>query len=509
MMFSREGKLAALIFVSGLVSRIPFRSNVLHHWDSVNFALALEHFDVRLHQPHPPGTFVIYLGLGKLINFFLPDPNASLVWVSILSSGLAAVFIFLLARHWFGERAGLSAALLLLSSPLIWFHGEIALSYMPEACLVLIIAFLCFKQQAGNEKAFLASALLMGLAGGIRPNTPVFLFPLWIFSVRQFPARKIAIALAVMAGGAMVWGAPMIMLSGGPVAYWEIMRLWREGHMAESTQLMSVAINGARLGMFTLFCLGAGFVPMLLAFSRQDFKFLLRTLLSDRRAQTLAFWIAPAAGYFTFVHLRQPGHTFTIMPALIIMAGLAITTVAGNRAKGGISLWIAITFFVVISNSLFFWFGPSYLFGSSRSIFNTPTWTTIREYDADITCRLETIRRAFRPEETAVLAGPRNFRLPDFYLRDFQLTSLSYQLGEESLVLPEHVHTLVLFDDSVLPQLQVAPSLHVLSLPGGKSIRYLTWDENQYVQLSRNSLTFYPRHVTSEQLREEYVIIEN
>ncbi len=496
--------LAAILFVVGIVSRIPFRSRILHHWDSVNFALALEHFDVRLHQPHPPGTFVIYLWAAKCINWCLPDPNASLVWLSVLSSGLAAALIFLLGRHWFGKRTGLNAALLLLSSPLIWFHGEVALSYMPEACLVAALVFLCFRQQAGNEKVLFASALLLGLAGGVRPNTPVFLFPLWAISARRFPGRKIALALAVMAGGVALWAIPMIVLSGGPVAYWEVMGWWRSSHLEESSRLTSVAVNTARLGVFTVFCVGAGFVPGLYALyrHRHDLERLPRILLTDRRAQTLALWIAPAAVYFVFIHLRQPGHTFTIMPAFVIIAGLAIAMVTRRRANGGARTWRAAILLVVVGNGAFFWFGPPRLFDDPRSIFSTPTWTTIREYDADVTCRLEAIRRAFQPGETVVLAGSRNFRLPDFYLRDFQLTPLSHQLDEATLALPEHVHTLVLFDDSVLPQLQAGPYLQVLPLPEGKALRYLRWDESQYVRLSRNSLDISPRYAEKQSKKQ-------
>ena len=43
------------LWALALITRLPCRSIILHHWDSVNFALALEHYDVRLHQPHPPG----------------------------------------------------------------------------------------------------------------------------------------------------------------------------------------------------------------------------------------------------------------------------------------------------------------------------------------------------------------------------------------------------------------------------------------------------------------------
>lgn len=481
--------IAAILFTVGVMSRIPFRSHVLYHWDSVNFALALDHFDVRLHQPHPPGTFVIYIMLGRLVNWLLHDPNASLVWVSILASGLSAAFIFVLGQGWFGKRVGLIVAVLMLSSPLIWFHGEVALSYMLEFFWVLALVLSCFSACKGSEKALFMSALLLGLAGGIRPNTPVFMFPLWVFSVRKFPLRKIAISLIVIAFGVALWAVPMVMMSGGPVAYWEIIQWWRGSHTGESGNLGAMAIYVARLGTFTLYCLGIGIVPVIWAIFRhwRDCKSL---LLKDPRVQTLVLWIVPGLAYFALIHIRQPGHTFTIMPAFIIVTGIAIAVISRGWADGARRVWIVMTAIVVGCNSLFFLHGPPNLFGSSRSIFSTPTWASIREYDTDVTQRLEAIRKTFRPEETVVLAGSRNYRLPDFYLRDFQLPSLSHYLGDDVdvIILPEHVHTLVLFDDSVLPQLSVGSHLRSLPLSGGRSIRYVTWDEGQRVTLSRTAL---------------------
>ncbi len=483
---------AAVLFAVGIISRIPFRSNVLHHWDSVNFALALDHFDVRLHQPHPPGTFVIYIMLGRLVNWLLHDPNASLVWVSILASGLSAAFIFVLGQSWFGKRTGLIVAALMLSSPLIWFHGEVALSYMLEFFWVLALVLSCFSACKGSNKALFASALLLGLAGGVRPNTPVFMFPLWVFSVRRFPIRKIAISLIVMAFGVALWMVPMVMMSGGPAEYWEIIQSWRGSHMEESGNLGVMAIYVARLGTFTLYCLGIGIVPVIWAIFRhwRDWK---RLLWKDQRVQMLVLWIAPGLAYFALVHIRQSGHTFTIMPAFIIVTGIAIAVISRGWADGVRHAWIVMTAIVVGCNSLFFLLGPPNLFGSSRSIFSAPTRAAISEYDVDVTQRLEAIRKEFRPEETVVLAGSRNFRLPDFYLPEFQFASLSYQLGQNVVVLPEHVHTLVLFDDSVLPQFSVSSHLRSLPLPGGKNIRYVTWNESQQVTLSQAAFEMQDR----------------
>ena len=164
------------LFAFTLVLRIPFRSQVLHHWDSVNFALALDHFDLRLHQPHPPGTFVIYIMMGRLLNAFLHDSNASLVWLSVVLSGLGTAALFLLSEEWFGRKVGLTTALLTIVSPLVWFHGEVALSYMLEFFWVPLIVYFCYKMQTKSWWALLASALLIGMAGAFAPTRQCFCF---------------------------------------------------------------------------------------------------------------------------------------------------------------------------------------------------------------------------------------------------------------------------------------------------------------------------------------------
>jgi len=480
---------ALFLGVVGVLTRIPFRAEILHHWDSVNFALAIEQFDVRLHQPHPPGTFVIYIMLGRLFNTFLHDPNASLVWLSVVLSGLGIVALFLLSEEWFGYKVGLTTALLTIVSPLVWFHGEVALSYLLEFFWVPLVVYFCYKMQTKSWWALLASALLIGMAGGVRPNTPVFLFPLWAIGIiiHKYPLRKILVALLVMGLGVLIWAVPMVMMSGGLMKYIEVMRWWQNQHLEESARLAGVAKNVIRFGMYIIYTLGLGLIPLAVATGRNlsDIVYLLK---KDWRAQTLAGWILPATGYFTIIHLRQPGHTFTILPAFLLFTGLAIVSLSCQRGSFRRNVWIGATAAVVIVNTLFFLIGPTYLFGDTRMLFTTPTWNAIHDYDTYVTVRLNTIRGAFSPEETAVLAGGRNFRLPDFYLSDFQLPSLSHMLNSSPVTLADPIHTLVIFDHSAFSGLPTNVAIQFISLPDGELLRYITWDETQVVEISRNSL---------------------
>lgn len=479
-----------LLMGIGIASRLPFQSSILHHWDSVNFALALEKFDVRLHQPHPPGTFVFYILLGRLFNLVLHDANTSLVWVSIVATGLAAVAIFMIGTTWFDRRVGLTISLLMLTSPLVWFHGEVALSYMLEFFWVLLTVFTCFQVRSGEKKALFASALLIGLAGGIRPNTPIFLFPLWFIAVilglrtRKYSGWSLIVALLLMAIGVALWAVPMVTMSGGPAAYWKTVVSWRTQHVQDAGNVESILANVARLVMFTLYAVGAGLVPVGWTLFR-DWRLLKHNLLHVWRAQAIALWVAPALVYFVFIHLMQPGHLFTIMPAFIIITGLSTVAVSRYLKRFYQNAWMIVVGLVVVCNSLFFLFGPASLFGSSRLIFSTPTWATIREYDEYVTKRLDVIHREFSPGETAVIANTRNFRLFDFYLRDYQFTSLSYDSTKGPLPLPDHVHTLVLFDDSVLPQIAAGPNVQTFPLAGGGTIRAVTWSESQQVRASQ------------------------
>ena len=56
---------------------------MLYNWDAVQFALALNEYDVVKHQPHPPG-YILYVALGRLVNHWLADPTAAYVVLAVV-----------------------------------------------------------------------------------------------------------------------------------------------------------------------------------------------------------------------------------------------------------------------------------------------------------------------------------------------------------------------------------------------------------------------------------------
>ena len=84
--------LPIILFLLTKITRIPFTSKYLYHMDSVQFALALDLYDVTIHQPHPPGYF-LYVMRGSFVNILIRDANTVFEFISIILSGLTVVAI--------------------------------------------------------------------------------------------------------------------------------------------------------------------------------------------------------------------------------------------------------------------------------------------------------------------------------------------------------------------------------------------------------------------------------
>jgi hypothetical protein len=290
-----------------------------------------------------------------------------------------------------------------------------------------------------------------------------------------------------MALGVLIWAVPMIAMSGGLTAYIDVMEWWQGQHMEESASPGGMAVNVTRLSMYVIYTLGPGLIPLFVVAVR-GLPNIASSLRQDWRAQTLTAWILPGAGYFTIIHLRQPGHTFTILPALLILTGLAIVACARHKARFRRNVWVGVMAVVTLINALFFLAGPTYLFGDTRMLFTAPTRSAIRDYDMYVTERLGAIRDTFDPQATTVIASGRNFRLPDYYLSDYQLPSLSHQIDTGPVALSDQINTLVLFDDSTPLELPESITVQSAPLPGGDLLHYITWSDTQIVQVGLDGL---------------------
>src|SRR5688572_10046483 len=206
---------ALALSVLTVLSRLPYRARMLYNWDAVQFALALKEYDVAKHQPHPPG-YILYVGLGRMVNCILDDATASYVVLAVVFSGATTFVVYFLGRAVYGRATGLVAATLLAVSPLFWFYGSVGLTYATEALCASVVAYFAFRAARGSAVDACLAAAYLGLAGGVRQSILLLLFPLWIAAVLVGGGRRVrtaAIGLAIIGAGVLAWFLPMISLT--------------------------------------------------------------------------------------------------------------------------------------------------------------------------------------------------------------------------------------------------------------------------------------------------------
>ncbi len=401
-----------------LLTRLPFTSQYLYHWDLVNFAMAIQHYDIVKHQPQPPG-YVLYILAARLVNFIVSDANLSLVIISIVFSVLMIMAVYWLGTSLFGEGVGIVSAILALTSPMVWFHSEVALSYIVEGFFVALIGLMSYKVLTGDRRYVLPLAFVLGLAGGFRQNTLVFLFPLWLYTWRSIPWRLRILASLVLALTVAAWAAEMIYLSGGLDAYITAMANQSSSNLTISAQsgIDTLAVNGLRLFMYNVYALPLG-LPILLIAGLYALRYAFR-IWRDIRVHILLIWILPGLTFYIFF-VQQAGYIFTIFPAIIVIVALTSMKVIPSLLKRStLPVASGLATILILANLAFFFGAPPFLFNDKRQVLNTTSWPAIHSRNVILHDKIDYIRANFPPEQSMILADQFDFRIPAYYLPNY------------------------------------------------------------------------------------------
>ncbi|HLG31323.1 MAG TPA: DUF2723 domain-containing protein [Candidatus Brocadiales bacterium] len=406
------------LFFITIVSRLPFRSKLLYHIDSVQFALGTSEYNITVHQPHPPG-YIIYIMLGKILNTITNDANISFVIISIIFSALTVVVVYYSGMTVFTKEVGIVSALIAITSPSIWFHGEVSLSYIVEAFFSVLTALVCWKVLHGQQKYIYVSAIILALSGGVRQNTMVFLFPLWLFSIRNVPFRKILISVLLLMIVVAMWLIPMLILSGGLANYrMAVNELWERASGTRSIFNMgfqSVAFHLPYLVKFTIYGIGIGIIFLgvhLYSKIRKDGM----TFLFDKKTIFFVVWLIPSVLFYTFIflHPANSGYSLIFIPGLIILLANSLTFFEKTVETQCVAplRWI-FTVLIIITNLLFFLKFPTYV-----------SVSTIRTLEKNLQVVTSYIRDNFSPEDVVVLSGNLvflGFRHAMYYLPEYKV----------------------------------------------------------------------------------------
>lgn len=408
-----EAWIVAGLFVLTLLSRIPFRSQILYHWDSVNFAYAMREFNVAKEQPQPPG-YIVYVWLCRLVDLLFSDAQVTMVWVSVVASALAVAALFCLGRSMFDRRIGLIAALFLSTSPLFWFYGEIALPHSLDTLLVIVGMWWLYKVMQGYHRYLYPAVAIMAVAGGIRQQTVIFLAPLLLFALRRVGWQRFLTAGALGAVICLAWFVPLVTLSDGFSNYMRVMGAFTRRFQSTTSVFMGAGWWGVRrnllkLTMYTFYGWSTALVPgVVYAASR------FRQHEWPQRWEKpifLLLWIAPSLIFYTIVHMGQQGLTFVFLPALLLLSAVGLTRLLTTQPR-----WlIATTVILVALNAGIFCLVPEYPLGpGTQRLLTRATLVNSDRYYQD---RFEAIKARFAPGSTAILAA--NWHHVEYYLPEY------------------------------------------------------------------------------------------
>ena len=324
---------AAALAALTLMTRIPLRSTQLFAWDSANFALALQHYNVAWHQPQPPG-YILYVAAARLVHVVVADANAAYVWLSVVASVGAVWCTVLVGGRLFGAPTGILGGLVLTTSSLFWGQGVVAYPYAFLALFSSLIVLLALRNRSGGRDTTLVSATLLAIAGGFRPELVPFLLPLWLWGAWRQPRWRWLAGLGLLAMLIAAWYVPMIWLSGG----WQTYQSSSSGYFLfflRATSgfgklLLAVLENTRTLVGYAYNGLGLALLPLLYIAGRF---FAPPRLVSDTRAQVLALWLAPPLAFYLLIHIGNPGYLLSFLPALCLLTAHGTLVLAQDTAE--------------------------------------------------------------------------------------------------------------------------------------------------------------------------------
>jgi hypothetical protein len=411
------------LFLVGALSRWATRSHLVQAWDAGNFVLGLTDFDLDRHQPHLPGVFWWLIALGRLFRpLFGGDGVRALELVNALTSAAALPLGWLLGFRVGGLRTAWWMAALLFSAPVLWFYASQPLSYGPELGWVVAIGFCAWCLAEGDHRFVLPLALLMATAGGIRPNTPLFLLPLVVVCCWRGWARGVALwrflaGVALGAGVLMAWGHAFLVEAGGFDAFWPQLMAWKGDHSQQAAR-RGPLINAWELIKTIALTAPAGLGLALARWRRPG-------ALAGRRWLWLflGLWALPSAFYLLLVHFTRMGHATTLLPALLLLLALRLAAQPASPPSEREPLrWPRDLLLVLLLQCFLFLLVPGDRFAAH-----------LRDYDREWGVAIAAAR-GYDPATTLVVvsgkSNRRAYRLPSVHLP-------AYDHGEADLELDQ------------------------------------------------------------------------
>jgi len=331
---------AILLGMVSIIAYISTRSISYDDFDSYNFGLAVEKFDLSLQQPQPPG-FPLYVITAQGLNKIIQNPLISLTTLSAISGMVAAVSLFFLGIHLFkSPHTAFFLALIFAMFPIQWLTSVKALSDSSGVMASLLSILFIWMGLMGKKWAFVAGSLVLGMSLGVRPQSNYFgvilfgLGMLWLI-IRQKNWRIPLYSLIAVLIGVMIWLIPTLQSVGGLDRYLALIAQHGE-HVGTSDSLFSTGttLQGRINDFLETFFLptfglsvyrSLGFVEWLIIGGCG--LWLVVGIISADYGKisiwgVMTWFLVMLIPYFLFTSLNRPRLMLPIFPPLLLLAGL-------------------------------------------------------------------------------------------------------------------------------------------------------------------------------------------
>ncbi len=343
---TREKKLRAItgaaLALATLLTRLPFRARTFFEFDSINFAVATFRFDLGQVTPQMPG-YILHVLFGRLLYLVTGDLNQAYVWVSILLSSGAVLFLWRAAAALRGERVAIIAALLWLTTPLFWFHGEVNAIYAEEAFFTSLILYLGLSIITNYELRITNSGsirhslfvifyfIAFSLAGAARPTSLLFLLPATIFFIWKCKPspRQLWIALTCFIIVTGICVSELLREAGGISRYCTY--LLSENNFKTQSVIFGNSWQSqidtiGKVLFYLPISLGASVIALVgivIGFPRRVTQFA-REHIGSTKALFVALGAFPPLLFYAFIFFMKAGYLLNVVPCAILVIAVLV-----------------------------------------------------------------------------------------------------------------------------------------------------------------------------------------
>ena len=323
-----------------LLTRLPLWASYYTNIDATQLGLALSHYDLAAHRPHPPG-YLFYVALGRVVHYLGLSPEQTYLLLADLFTVVGLMCVAAMVRPFTGSIGSVVAAALWCFNPILWFYGIVGESYAAEGACSALVGLLALRWLR-TGRGLLTLSLAVGLCGGIRSSVTVFTFPLWLYCVlrRRPGGREMIYATISLAAGIVAWALPTVLLAGGYHAYSELSHalIWEYVGRINSPFLSvddryvwlniraclywlgaTIDFGGACAAFVALAAFVKGRVAKKSTVSQNT------SAVEEKLPWSFVFvWTLPALLFFVLMFASKPGYFLVLLPAAVFVTSTII-----------------------------------------------------------------------------------------------------------------------------------------------------------------------------------------